>query len=69
MEKEIIGGSLIFWGIILLLAISLWKTGFKKFVRVRMIYESMGEEGGTIFYYVISISSIIFGVLLIIGVI
>ena len=69
MEKEIIGGSLIFWGIILLLAISLWKTGFKKFVRVRMIYEFMGEEGGTIFYYVISISSIIFGVLLIIGVI
>jgi hypothetical protein len=65
MDKESVGGALLVGGIILLLSITIWKKGFKRFIKVQMVFDSMGEEGGTIFYYVISIGFIVIGLLLV----
>ncbi len=69
MRPELTGLLMIIFGGILFLWITAWRNSWKKFVRVRMIYDAMGEEGATIFYYFVSILTIGIGILLLVGVI
>ncbi len=69
MRPELTGILMIIFGSILFLWITAWRNSWKKFVRVRMIYDAMGEEGATIFYYFASVSAVVIGILLFAGVI
>lgn len=51
------------------LMMTAWRNTWKRFAQVRMIYEAMGEEGATIFYYFLSAVTIFTGILLFAGVI
>ncbi len=66
---ELIGVLMICSGVWIFLMVTARRNTWKKFVTVRMIYDAMGEEGATIFYYFASVAAVVIGILLFAGVI
>ena len=63
-----IGLLFILLGVIVIFVIYIWRDAFKEFTQVQMFYKFLGERNATIFYILLGVALIMFGILYMIGV-